>query len=440
LARILLCHKYAKVVELIQNTLHSPEFLNRFRKNPTDFSRKGKIGFFRLVLLIAFSFKSSIQIELDRFFQSIHETEFPERRVTKGAFSRARMKLVPEVFKALNLLAVDFFAANFRAKTWRGHRLIAVDGTKFRLPETKDIVEHFGVQSGGKGKKCPMGLFSQMFDPLSKISLAFEFSGLRVGEREQARRLFSNLRPKDLVLLDRGYPAAWLFNLVVDMGADFCARLPANWKIVKAFLESGREEAFAVLGGDEIAPVERPSRSGGKRLPTLRLIRVELDSGEIEVLATTLVDSEKYPVAVFGELYFHRWPVEEDYKVMKCPMETERFTGKTKESIYQDVYAAVFVKNLTTLFAFETNERLESEGVKKKWEHKTNFTQALSKAKSQFPKLFVRNSDESKFHRIIDYILSIFYKTTEPVRPGRKNERKKSGHPKVYHMNAKPIA
>lgn len=440
MAWILLCQKYAKLVELIQNTLHSANFVGRFRRNPKDFSRKGKIGFFRLVLLIAFSFKSSIQIELDRFFQSIHETEFPERQVTKGAFSRARMKLVPEVFKALNLLVVDFFAANFRAKTWHGHRLIAVDGTKLRLPETKEIVEHFGVQSGGKGKACPMGLLSQMFDPLSKISLAFEFSGLRVGEREQARRLFSNLRPKDLVLLDRGYPAAWLFNLVVDMGADFCARLPANWKIVKAFLESGREEAFAVLGEDKITPPEGRNSPAGQSLPTLRLIRVELDSGETEVLATTLADSGKYPVAVFKGLYFHRWPVEEDYKVMKCPMETERFTGKTKESVYQDVYAAVFVKNLTALFAFETNERLESEGAKEKWEHKTNFSQALSKAKWQFPKLFVRNCDEPKFHRIVNYILSIFYKTTEPVRPGRKNERRKSAHPKVYHMNAKSIA
>lgn len=388
--------------------------------------------------MIAFSFKSSLQVELDRFFHSILDTEFPERQVTKGAFSKARAKLVPEVFKELNAIAVDFFETNFRAKTWNGRRLVAVDGTKFRLPDTKEIAEHFGVQGGGKGKARPMGLFSQLFDPLNKISLAFEFSGIRVGEREQARRLFASLGPKDVVLLDRGYPAVWLFNLVVASGADFCARLPVHWKIVKTFLESGREEAFAVLDEDGIASIEGSDRSAGKSLPTLRLIRIELYSGEIEVLATTLADPEKYPIAVFKELYFRRWPVEEDYKVVKCPMETERFTGMTVRSVYQDVYAAVFVKNLTSLFSFEVDEQLESEGIKRKWKHQTNFTHALSKCKRLFPKLFA--CDIEKFHRIVEYILSILRKTTEPVRPGRKFERNKSPHPKVYHMNIKPIA
>jgi hypothetical protein len=40
-------------------------------------------------------------------------------------------------------------------------------------------------------------------------------------------------------------------------------------------------------------------------------VRIELDSGETEVLITSLLDQTRYPYAVFKDLYHQRWPVEE---------------------------------------------------------------------------------------------------------------------------------
>ncbi len=48
----------------------------------------------------------------------------------------------------------------------------------------------------------------------------------------------------------------------------------------------------------------------------VRLIRIELDSGEVEILVTSLLDVGQYPHRIFKGLYHKRWPVEEDYKLL----------------------------------------------------------------------------------------------------------------------------
>ena len=45
----------------------------------------------------------------------------------------------------------------------------------------------------------------------------------------------------------------------------------------------------------------------------IRLIKVILDTGEIEILMSNLMDKKKYPKAIFKELYFMRWGIETSY-------------------------------------------------------------------------------------------------------------------------------
>jgi hypothetical protein len=79
----------------------------------------------------------------------------------------------------------------------------------------------------------------------------------------------------------------------------------------------------------------------------VRAIRIELASGETEILLTSLMDKDLYPHEIFKELYHLRWTVEENYKTAKCRIEIENFSGKSVESVYQDFHAKVFAMNLT---------------------------------------------------------------------------------------------
>lgn len=54
-----------------------------------------------------------------------------------------------------------------------------------------------------------------------------------MGERELAAQHMLNVMPHDLILLDRGYPAWWLFQLILFMNVNFCARISCTkWKVV----------------------------------------------------------------------------------------------------------------------------------------------------------------------------------------------------------------
>ena len=68
-----------------------------------------------------------------------------------------------------------------------------------------------------------MARASQLFDPLNRISVDAIISPKHIGERELAA--FLKLLPEDLVLLDRGYPAYWLFNLILSVYQDFHAKV-----------------------------------------------------------------------------------------------------------------------------------------------------------------------------------------------------------------------
>ena len=60
----------------------------------------------------------------------------------------------------------------------------------------------------------------------------------------------------------------------------------------------------------------------------VRLVRVVLPSGRIEVLATSLLDSAAYPSESFAALYKSRWKIEEAFKTLKHRLHLEGFTGE----------------------------------------------------------------------------------------------------------------
>jgi hypothetical protein len=437
LARNLLSNMCAKVIVFIKNVVSSDEFKKRHRFCSTNFSRDRKIPFQILVVFLLNFFRGSYQDELDRFFKSLYKSDVAKRSVTKAALCKARLKLRFQAFVELNHKLNNFFDTHFNPKTWLGFRLLAIDGSTVRLPHTPNIEKHFGVFRCSKGKPSPMARLSQLFDCLNKITVDACIGPKHVGERDIAADHCLQLMPNDLVLLDRGYPAWWLFALIRSMNADFCARISNQWKIVKTFMASGKKEAIVYL------PMPATSAKATTKLDLtstplkLRMIRIDLDD-KSWVLITSLVDSEKYPYGVFSDLYHQRWPVEEDYKVVKCRMELENFTGKTALSVYQDFHAKVLLKNLTAILALPVNDNLNQSTNPRKYDYQVNFTQALSRCNETLVTLF--SCSRSKIKILIEGLFKLFQQTVEPVRPGRKNPRNHRIKLRKYYPAYKIIA
>ena len=382
--------------------------------------------------------KGSYQDELDHYFKTLGQLAVAARVVSKSALCKARKKLKYWAFIELNQHLTRFFYEKFQYSTWKGFNLIAIDGTTIRLPRTKEVAEHFGTWNPKVGAPCPLAKVSQMFDVLNKVTIDAIISPKENFDLELAAQHFLNLMPEDLVLMDRGYPAFWLFNLLLDMGANFCARISYNkWKIVNRFYKSAKRESIISLKPtygytrkyQEMGPDTQPLR--------LRLIRVELHTGETEILITSLIDKKAYPYEIFSDLYHLRWPVEEDYKMMKCRIEIENFSGKSVLSVYQDFHAKVFSKNLTAILAHPMREAIKKNTQSRKYHYQINFTQALSKMKDTIVLLF------SRAHTIVKSLISglhqILIQTIEPVRPGRKLPRKHKIKRRDFYPCYKPI-
>ena len=110
-----------------------------------------------------------------------------------------------------------------------------------------------------------------------------------------------------------------------------------------------------------------------KRPIKVRLVKVLLNSGEVELLITSLMDETKYPALIFKELYFKRWGIESLYDKLKNKLLIENFTGYSETSILQDFYCTLFLSNIQSLLVSEANEELATKGIEdKKYEYKVN--------------------------------------------------------------------
>ncbi len=413
----------ARLVEYLDNIITSKEFLNKHRFSDKFFVRERLLSFPTLIYYFMNLPKGAYQNELDNYFKALAHLECAERFVSKAALCKARHKFDFTAFVELNQDANNFFREKMLPHKWKGLNVLATDGSTVRLPNQDDIIDHFGVLKPNKGKACPMGRVSQLFDVLNETTIDAIISPIKVGERELAAQHFLNLLPADLILLDRGYPAYWIFNLIMSQGSNLCARISnTKWKAVRKFFESDKNEKIISLKAPGTS-IEQCKEMGLDTKPLkLRLIRVKLDSGEIEILITSLIKKKRYPLEDFADLYHCRWPVEEDYKVMKCRIEIENFSGKSVLSVMQDFHSKVLSKNITAILAHFTEAEINRKTARRKHTYQLNFTEALSKMKNTIVLLF--NRPKEIVMNLIASLHKIFVQTIEPVRPGRTFPRK----------------
>ena len=429
----------AKVIVFIKDIISNRDFIQRHKVNKSDFTRQRSLPFPTLIIFLINLLRSSIQNELDKFFHTISKTDVPVRKITASAFCQARKKLKHSAFTELIYETTKYFYQIFSTNRWNGFRLLAIDGSTIQVPKEEEIEQYFGAWHPAKSDDtCPMARISHMFDVLNNITLDAIIASKSMGERTLAAKHLDHLDKNDFILLDRGYPAFWFFQLIVSKKANFCARLPiALWtKTVENFIASNQKEQIIDLESNYSSKKECIKLGLSTKPIKIRLVRIELDSGELEILATTLIDCEIYPYEIFMDLYFKRWPIEEHYKLWKSRIEIANFTGKSVLAVKQDFYARIFINNLTAILAHPIHENISVKHKNSKFDYKINWTQALAKMKLSAILLFFREN----VIQIIIGLFKLFVDNSSVIRPGRKFPRKQKFYTKKYVFQYKPIS
>jgi hypothetical protein len=386
-------------------------------------------------------FKSSIQRELDRFYKEVSQNDFNIREVTKGAFTQARAKLNPWAFQRLNEVAVNTFYDEAEYYTWHQMRLLAVDGTRLVLPNHPSVAKEFGVHNFGPKADSPrsLAIASLLYDPLNLLTIDSQIDPYASSEGDLLIKHLDNVSAGDMLLLDRGYPSFWLLFMLKARGIEFCVRLKEDWWLkVKDFTESNDHErtvTFSLPKKDWKKLKDYPHMQDAEI--TCRLVKVELENGEKEILCTSLTDFDKYPYSDFEQLYHYRWNEEEAYKLLKCRIELEDFSGKTAKAVRQDFHAKVLLMTLCAAYAHPIEERVTAEykaDKNRKYGQKINRTNALATTMDILVPTFVRK----KYKEGLAAFDSLVWQTREIVRPGRSNPRNKK-QKKPYSMNYKRL-
>ena len=232
---------------------------------------------------------------------------------------------------------------------------------------------HPDTRSADLGFNCyhyPGGHYSLargagLCDTATGLMLRADIASDARGERDMLVEQLAELKRDDLLVLDRGYPAYWLFALLNQRGHAFCMRLSTSFNAaVKRFVASGHTSTIMTINPDQVQHQAFKRREIPVNAFSLRLVRVLLPSGQIEVLATNLLDEAAFPAADFAALYHRRWRIEEAFRHLKSRLKLEQFGGETPLAIQQEFHAAILLHNLATLAAMDAlSQRGESDAL-----------------------------------------------------------------------------
>ena len=354
-------HKLLNLLSSLLPTSIPPE--DRFDPRHFQRDRIFTVDFltFTLLYLISDQNHFGYQHTLETLWKELRALEIVDQSATvpqKSSLCKARRKLPAKYIKDMFDRTVKLSNEFEPKRLWKGHRLFAMDGMKVELPASAELKQHFGCPTGNEGEAhYPQALVVVLFNVLTDEVYNLTLSPYATSEREQALVLLESLQAGDVVVDDRGFPSWELFWEHKKCGVDFVMRMPAesNWTVVRKFLASGKIDQCVTV------PITENARTIYKNDPTvpksltLRLVRVTLKTGEVEVLVTSFLNRKKYSTKEIQEVYPQRWPIEEGNKSVKCHQVIENFHAKDVNGIFQEVNAHYLLMAITRLFMLQSS-------------------------------------------------------------------------------------
>ena len=443
-----------KTINMMKEIIKTNEIKMRFRKYEKDFTRNKKLTFGIVVNLMLQKWVKSLQLRLNEYcIKLLDKLE----TITVSAYVQAKNKLSYKLFLHLNLIVIinryyDLKENEAWYKTWNNHRILATDGSQIRLPDEKEVKEKYWTSKIKNWKwdiwEYTHWLLSVLYDPLNNLALDTILKRWNYSERALAIENIINLeetvkiKEKDLLIYDRWYYSSFLFAIILAYNKEVLFRIKRktckeadelfekdckiNSKIITLKVENKEkeyEEKYWIKLDKKLAEIIQ-----------IRLIRIVLNTWEIEVLATSLLDEEKYKTKEFSELYFMRWWIEVYYNTLKNRLWLENFSWKNVESVLQDLYSTIFLSNFETIITRANNIELEEKTKNKslKNRQKVNKQVSFNIIKNRVIELFL--SDEKSTEEIMEEIIIIFNTNTTQERKWRTSSRKNTTNSKSLHF------
>lgn len=400
------------------------DYMADYKLNNTLFSRKRVLTMDRVINLLLSMQGGSLKKEL--YDAGIE--------VTASAFVQQRDKIpwtvFEEVFEHFNGLCED-------TKTYKGYRILAIDGTTVNMarnPKSSSFVKNDSTLKGYNQLHV-----NPLYDVLNKT---YQHCVIQPQPQQDEVGALTfmltwyDFKEKTLIVADRGYESYNVFaHLQNTPNVDFLIRvkqdrtamreiskLPmteldtdVSFTITTTQTKEGKEKGHILLQTrkNEERIYSSKTRAGRWDFPspypmTFRVVRFKLETGEYETLATSLPRS--ITLAEIKELYHARWGIETAFRELKYGLGLVNLHGKKDDFVMQEIFAAMTTANFCSRIVNEVVLRKNEANIH---EYKVNMSMAIYLCR-QFYR--TKDADAKK-------LLQDIARYTEPVRPGRRDER-----------------
>lgn len=270
----------------------------------------------------------------------IQDPSLSLRVVTPEAACHARARLgfepVAEVFRTLSKDA-------YGTVSFYEFRVWSTDGTLLTIPDTPENEAAFVRPTASRGHTAyPQVHMTSLTDTITReVKDVVLGRSDKINERADVVQLIEHLGLGDLLLMDMGISAAWLFKACRRRGVHVLARIPSTWK-PKIVRENGPGDYVV-----QVAPKDCP----GVRLK-LRMIEYQVGDDQPVRLLTSLMD-RRYRPRDIALLYHARWESEliyDEQKVHLAPLQHGKqktlCRSKSPDGVRQEVYGMLTAYNL----------------------------------------------------------------------------------------------
>ena len=404
-----------------------------FVENPdTDFIRNRKLDFSTVINNIISMEAGSLKDELLKLNDYSIDTP------TASAFIQARNKIKVDAFKSL---FNNFNKKTSKLKSYKGYRLLAVDGSEepidntFRDKETTvRNCNHLGNSYSAFHINASYDLLECTYDD---IIIQGEAEKNENGAFNEIVDRYNG--PKAIFIADRNYESYNSFEHVVHSGNKYLIRvkdITSSNNITRSLGPFPDTDEFdidvsrilTIKQTNEIRknpqiykfiPANQRFDYLSKDKPfydfQCRTVRIKITEDTYECIITSL-DRDEFSMEDIKELYNKRWGIETSFRQVKYAIGLHALHSKKRKLIKQEIYERLLLYN----FCQRIVQDIKIVKKKTKYTYQVNFTKA-----SHIIRRFLNKKTSGK-----PPVENLIAKEILPVRPGRTNTR---------HVSAKKV-
>ena len=352
---------------------------------------------------------------------------------TASAFVQSRKKLSWMDFEKV----LDVFNAYHPdAKTYKGYRILAVDGTAVNMPRNPKSDSYMCNKSVPKGYNQLH--VTPLYDVLNKTYIHCVIQPQPKQDEVGALKFILDwygVQKKTLIVADRGFESYNLLAHFQEKQIDYLirvkqertamrevAKLPMkeldtdiSFTITTTQTNKDKENGYIFLQTHKNKNRVYSSNTNCTRwdFPSpypmkLRIVRFMLDTGQYETLATSLPRS--FTLQEIKELYHARWGIETAFRELKYGFGLVNLHGKNDDFVKQEIFAAMIMSNFCSRIAGQVVVEKPKKNIHA---YKVNWNMAVYLCK----KFYREENGNGK------QLMKDIAKYTEAVRPNRSDER-----------------